>query len=80
MKMSCIRRANVSMLAAAQDVAFQQLSLEYRTFGPVVDNVLITGHPTSKFQCGDFTHVPLLVGATSTKSYSQDVWGHLCGT
>ncbi|KAG1724958.1 Alpha/Beta hydrolase protein [Suillus paluster] len=77
MKMSCIRRANVSMLAAAQDVAFQQLSLEYRTFGPVVDNVLITGHPTSKFQCGDFTHVPLLVGATSDESLIPKMFGDI---
>ncbi|KAG1730281.1 Alpha/Beta hydrolase protein [Suillus paluster] len=77
MKMSCIRMANVSMLAAAQDAAFQELSLEYRSFGPVVDDVLITGHPTSKFQCGDFAHVPLLVGATSDESLIPEMFPNI---
>ncbi|KAG1724954.1 Alpha/Beta hydrolase protein [Suillus paluster] len=65
-QMKCLRGANISALAFAQDNAL------HRDFGyvPIVDGLLITGHPTTKFQCGEFTHVPLIVGSASNETLS----------
>ncbi|KAG1721540.1 Alpha/Beta hydrolase protein, partial [Suillus paluster] len=65
-QMKCLHGANISTLAFAQDNAL------HRDFGyiPIVDGLLITGHPTTKFQCGEFTHVPLIVGSASNETLS----------
>lgn len=71
-QMTCLRGASVSALARAQDAAAQgNFSGSYNLFRPVLDGMLITGHPTSKFQRGEFVHVPLIVGATSNETLSS---------
>ncbi|KIK34881.1 hypothetical protein CY34DRAFT_812584 [Suillus luteus UH-Slu-Lm8-n1] len=70
-QMTCLRGASVSALARAQDAAVQgNFSGLYNVFRPVLDGTLITGYPTSKFQCDEFAHVPLIVGATSNETLS----------
>lgn len=85
-KMTCLRGASVSALARAQDAAAQEFCLlypkhsfpqltggssgSYNLFRPIMDGMLITGHPTAKFQRNEFAHVPLLVGATSNETLS----------
>ncbi|KAG2136040.1 Alpha/Beta hydrolase protein [Suillus clintonianus] len=71
-QMTCLRGATISALARAQDAAVQgRFSGSYNAFHPVLDGVLITGHPTSKFQRNEFVHVPLIVGATSNETRSD---------
>ncbi|KAG1886991.1 Alpha/Beta hydrolase protein [Suillus subluteus] len=86
-QMTCLRGASVSALARAQDAAAQKFCLpyprqpfpqltggssgSYNLFRPVMDGILITGHPTSKFQRDEFAHVPLIVGATSNETLSS---------
>ncbi|KAG1730280.1 Alpha/Beta hydrolase protein [Suillus paluster] len=52
-KMTCLRDADVSALAQAQDTAPIAAIIQgkpYNLFRPVLDGVLITEHPTTKFQ------------------------------
>ncbi|KAG1717275.1 Alpha/Beta hydrolase protein [Suillus paluster] len=73
-KMDCLRNADISELSVAQEAAFLNFALEYRAFSPIVDGVLITGHPTTKFQGGDFAHVPLLIGTTSNETLAPELF------
>ncbi|KAG0698322.1 Alpha/Beta hydrolase protein [Suillus ampliporus] len=71
-QMTCLRGASISALARAQDAAADKIfSGLYNSFHPVLDGVLITGHPTRMFQLGEFVHVPLIVGATSNETLSS---------
>jgi len=71
-QMTCLRGASFSALAQAQDAAAQgKFSGSYNLFRPVLDGILITGYPTSKFQRDEFAHVPLMVGATSNETLSS---------
>ncbi|KAG1737486.1 Alpha/Beta hydrolase protein [Suillus paluster] len=70
-QMTCLRGASINALARAQDAAAQgKFSGLYDSFHPVLDGVLITGHPTRMFQYGEFVHVPLIVGSTSNETLS----------
>ncbi|KAG0697689.1 Alpha/Beta hydrolase protein [Suillus ampliporus] len=73
-QMACLRSASISALVQAQYTA-TSVGVPYQ-FYPVLDGVLITEHPTSKFQRGDFAHVPLVVGSASNDTLSFDLVHH----
>ncbi|KAG0697681.1 Alpha/Beta hydrolase protein [Suillus ampliporus] len=66
-QMTCLRNATTSALAYAQDRAVLE-NMSYNLFRPVLDGVLVTGYPTSKFQRGEFARVPLIVGSASNET------------
>ncbi|KAK0193361.1 alpha/beta-hydrolase [Armillaria mellea] len=68
-KLQCLREANVSALARAQDAAASGGFLgPYNAFHPVVDGKIFTEFPTTSIALGHFARVPLIVGATSHES------------
>ncbi|SJK99526.1 uncharacterized protein ARMOST_02831 [Armillaria ostoyae] len=70
-KLQCLRDANVSALARAQDAAAGgEFAGPYHAFNPVVDGKILTEFPTMSMALGHFAHVPLIVGATSNESYA----------
>ncbi|KAG7089993.1 hypothetical protein E1B28_011615 [Marasmius oreades] len=66
-KLSCLRKASVSILARAQEAA-RTLGGEYNSFHPVVDGKVILGNPTTLIKEGKFTKVPVIVGSTSNET------------
>ncbi|KAK0444039.1 alpha/beta-hydrolase [Armillaria borealis] len=70
-KLQCLRDANVSALARAQDAAASgEFAGPYHAFNPVVDGKILTEFPTMSMALGHFSRVPLIVGATSNESYA----------
>ncbi|KAG0697688.1 Alpha/Beta hydrolase protein [Suillus ampliporus] len=72
-QMGCLRTKEVFELARAQDKAVLG-NIPYNLFRPVLDGVLVTGYPTSKFQRGEFAHVPLIVGIASNETLTPPVF------
>ncbi|KAK0222838.1 alpha/beta-hydrolase [Armillaria nabsnona] len=68
-KLQCLREANVSTLAGAQDAAASDFAGPYNAFHPVVDGKILTAFPTMSMALGHVARVPLIVGATSNESY-----------
>ncbi|KAG7444734.1 alpha/beta-hydrolase [Guyanagaster necrorhizus] len=69
-KLQCLRDANVSALARAQDAAASsEFAGPYNAFHPVVDGQIFTEFPTISLALGHFARIPLMVGATSNESY-----------
>ncbi|KAK0470280.1 alpha/beta-hydrolase [Desarmillaria tabescens] len=70
-KLQCLREADVSALAHAQDAAASgEFAGPYNVFHPVVDGKIFTEFPTVSMALGHFARVPLIVGATSNESYA----------
>ncbi|KAK0472094.1 alpha/beta-hydrolase [Armillaria novae-zelandiae] len=70
-KLQCLREANVSALARAQDAAAGgEFAGLYNAFHPVVDGKIFIEFPTISMALGHFARVPLIVGATSNESYA----------
>ncbi|KAG0697682.1 Alpha/Beta hydrolase protein [Suillus ampliporus] len=72
-QMECLRGASTGALAQAQDWAVLG-NIPYNLFRPVLDGVLVTGHPTSKFQRGEFAYVPLIAGFASNETLTPEVF------
>ncbi|KAK0432750.1 alpha/beta-hydrolase [Desarmillaria tabescens] len=69
-KLQCLREANVSALAHAQDAAANgEFAGPYNAFHPVIDGKTFTEFPTASLGLGHFARVPLIVGADSNESY-----------
>ncbi|THU82033.1 alpha/beta-hydrolase [Dendrothele bispora CBS 962.96] len=66
-RMACLRNASISTLARAQEMA-RTFNISYHGFGPIVDEKVITEHPTRSIIKGDYANVPLIVGATSNET------------
>ncbi|KAF9266446.1 alpha/beta-hydrolase [Marasmius fiardii PR-910] len=69
-QMDCLKDADVSILARAQDLAVLStvFTSPYRYFRPVVDGKVISDYPTRLLLKGEFMQVPLLIGATSNET------------
>ncbi|KAF5341393.1 hypothetical protein D9758_012293 [Tetrapyrgos nigripes] len=68
-KVACLRKASVSALAMAQDLASSSaFNGSYKAFHPVVDRKIITDVPTNSLVKGHFAKVPVIVGATSNET------------
>ncbi|KAL1723549.1 Alpha/Beta hydrolase protein [Schizophyllum commune] len=68
-QMACLRAADVSVLARAQDaIRYSTADLPYRLFHPVLDKKIFTDYPTRLITSGKFAQVPLIVGATSNET------------
>uniref|UniRef100_A0A0W0F7K6 Carboxylic ester hydrolase n=1 Tax=Moniliophthora roreri TaxID=221103 RepID=A0A0W0F7K6_MONRR len=68
-RMDCLRRADVSVLAHAQDLAdTPEFQGSYRVFKPVIDGTVVPDYPTRAIMQGWFSKVPLLIGATSNET------------
>ncbi|KAF9522501.1 alpha/beta-hydrolase [Crepidotus variabilis] len=69
--MACLRRADISVIAKAQDTALYNLtSTGYKTFHPVIDGKILSDYPTKLIKAGKFAKVPLIIGATSNETLS----------
>ncbi|KAI0342414.1 alpha/beta-hydrolase [Trametopsis cervina] len=66
-QMACLRKADISALAPAQDASF---SGPYNAYHPVLDGKLIPTRPTVAILAGNMHNVPLIVGATSNETLS----------
>ncbi|KAK0222835.1 alpha/beta-hydrolase [Armillaria nabsnona] len=70
-ELQCLRDADVSALARAQDAAANgEFAGPYKAFNPVVDGKILTEFPAMSMALGQFVQVPLIVGATSNESYA----------
>ncbi|KAF9008289.1 Alpha/Beta hydrolase protein [Cyathus striatus] len=72
-QMACLRKADVSLLAKAQDKAYIKgvTPPAYHIFRPVVDGRIITDYPTRLVMLGEGRGVPLLIGATTNETSSE---------
>ncbi|TRM68298.1 Alpha/Beta hydrolase protein [Schizophyllum amplum] len=70
-QMDCLRAADVSALARAQDAVMGSTELPYRLFHPVMDSVTFSDYPTKLINAGAFAQVPLIVGATSNETLAS---------
>ncbi|KAJ7099280.1 Alpha/Beta hydrolase protein [Mycena belliarum] len=65
----CLRAADISALAIAQDFVSNNL-VEYRQFQPVLDGKIFKDFPTRQILSGKFADVPIMVGSTSNETLS----------
>lgn len=67
--LECLQSASISALARAQDLAYYNFTGPYNLFHPVVDGALVKDYPTNLIASGEFSRVPLMVGATSNETF-----------
>lgn len=68
-KLACLRKADVSAIARAQDAASSPaFNGSYRAFHPVLDGKTFSDYPTQAILAGRYAKVPLIVGATSNET------------
>ncbi|KIP09951.1 hypothetical protein PHLGIDRAFT_66574 [Phlebiopsis gigantea 11061_1 CR5-6] len=68
--MACLRKADVSALAPAQDASFNG---SFNAYHPVLDGKIISQRPTAAILSGNIHPIPLIVGATSNETLSFTV-------
>ncbi|PIL29185.1 hypothetical protein GSI_09234 [Ganoderma sinense ZZ0214-1] len=69
-QIACLRNADVSALARAQDLVMYNFTGAYNSFHPVLDGKLFTETPTISILSGNFANVPVIVGSTSNETLS----------
>ncbi|KAI0704096.1 alpha/beta-hydrolase [Earliella scabrosa] len=69
--MACLRRADTSVIAWAQDMVTNNFTGPYNQFRPVIDNVLFNDYPTLSIMRGELVDVPVIVGGASNESLSE---------
>ncbi|KAL1743322.1 Alpha/Beta hydrolase protein [Schizophyllum fasciatum] len=67
-QMACLRRADVSALARAQDATSASIDIWYKWFHPVIDYALFVDYPTQLIRLGAAARIPLIVGSTSNET------------